>query len=392
MMMDSVIISALNIIKESLWGTDPVQPLDIADAESVYILLQKHAIYAIPAEVIKHIDIPEYLREKWKRQILGQIFQYATIVNAQNEVLSALEKEGIPIIVLKGTAAAQYYPVPQYRVMGDIDLLVKKEDFYRAVKAIIAQNYATSESEHDIDRHISFSKGNVMIELHWRFASENVISNPSEFDDILYADIKCGCTVLSDSQNGLVLLEHIAQHLNNGIGLRQIIDWMMYVNQCLDDDLWDREFRILAEKTGLDKLAIHVTRMCQIYLGLKEENITWCMGADETSCENLLEYIINCGNFGRARESWESGEITKIPSPRHPIRLLKYLQERGKKGWTLCRKYPALKSVAWAYQLNRYIRIAKESKAKGITVKETYDKGSMRRDMFNKLGIRIKTQ
>ena len=213
-MMDSVIISALNIIKGSLWGTDTTKTLDVADAEGVYNLLRKHAIYVLPADIIKHIDMPEYLREKWKRQILGQIVFYATIVNAQNEILSELEKEGVPIVVLKGTAAAQYYPAPQYRVMGDIDLLVKKEDFYKA----------------DTDRHISFSKRNVMIELHWRFASENVISNPTEFDDILYADIECGRTLLSAPQNGLVLLEHIAQHLNNGIGLRQVIDWMLYVN------------------------------------------------------------------------------------------------------------------------------------------------------------------
>lgn len=388
MTMDSTIQSALNIIKESLWGNG-ASP-DPAEAEGVYAFLNKHAIQAIPAGVIKSIEMPDALREKWNRRIFQQIYYYMTIVNEQEGILAALAKENVPVVVLKGTSAAQYYSIPQYRTMGDIDLLVKKEDFHRAEKAMLAHGYITTEDDNDVDRHITLKKSRISVELHWRFASENVIDNPSAFDEMLYQDIECGRTVLSTPQNGLVLLEHIAQHLNEGIGLRQIIDWMMYVSKCLDDKAWRDRFQDLAEQTGLEKLAVHVTKMCQIYLGLTEDHITWCEQADEKACESLMNYIINCGNFGHGRESWESGEITKIPSPMHPIKLLRYLQKRGEKGWILLRKYPGLKPVAWIYQMNKYIRLAKESRPQGISVKQTYDMGSMRRKLFKQIGINIK--
>ena len=34
------------------------------------------------------------------------------------------ENNNIPLVILKGTAAAMYYPKPQLRTMGDIDFLV----------------------------------------------------------------------------------------------------------------------------------------------------------------------------------------------------------------------------------------------------------------------------
>lgn len=388
MMMDSTIQSALNLIKEAIWGNGALP--DSAEVEGVYALLRKHAIHAIPAGILNDIDMSDDLKGKWKKQIFQQIYNYMSIVNEQDEILSALTKEKIPVVTVKGTSAAQYYPTPQYRAMGDIDLLVKKEDFHRAERTILACGYRTTEDDHDVDRHITLKKSRISVELHWRFASENVIDNPSEFDEILYQDIECGRTILSTPQNGLVLLEHIAQHLNAGIGLRQIIDWMMYVNKCLDDQAWKEHFQTLAKKTGLEKLAVHITKMCQIYLGLTENHITWCKQADEEACESLMNYIINCGNFGHGRKSWESGEITKIPAPWQPVRLLRYLQKRGEKGWALLREYPILKPVAWIYQLNKYIRLIRESRTRGVTVRQTYDKGSMRRNLFKQIGINIK--
>ena len=40
-------------------------------------------------------------------------------------------------------------------------------------------------------------------------------------------------------ENGLVLLGHINQHLEEGLGLRQILDWALYVDKALDDDAWE---------------------------------------------------------------------------------------------------------------------------------------------------------
>ena len=47
--------------------------------------------------------------------------------------------------------------------------------------------------------------------------------------------------------NGLVLLAHMRSHIRVGLGLRQMIDWMMYVERELDDAFWASEFQAAAK-------------------------------------------------------------------------------------------------------------------------------------------------
>ena len=49
--------------------------------------------------------------------------------------------------------------------------------------------------------------------------------------------------VLPPLENGLVLLAHVNQHLGSGLGLRQILDWQMFVDAHLTDELWERGFQ-----------------------------------------------------------------------------------------------------------------------------------------------------
>lgn len=389
--MDHILQSTLIILQKSLWGTGP-NTIVLEDAEGVYSFINEHAIFALPAGIFDKISMSDALRIEWKNRLFKQLYTYQNIVYVQGEVLKALKSERIPVVVLKGTSASQYYPVPQYRVMGDIDLLVKKEDFDRATETLLSCGYVTNENRHKNDRHITLVKRGISIELHRRYASEYVLDDPVAFDNLLFDDIADGCTVFSEPINGLVLLEHIAQHLNEGIGFRQIIDWMLYVDRILTDEMWEQRFRELAKRTGLEKLALSITRMCQLYLGLRENGITWCRQADADTCEALLKYIADCGNFGHSREAWEIGEITQIPSFKHPILLLRYIQKRGLKNWPLAQQYAAFKPFAWIYQSVQYIKKAMEYHKKGVTVKTIYDEGERRRLLFQSIGIEVKNR
>ena len=51
------------------------------------------------------------------------------------------------------------------------------------------------------------------------------------------------------------------------------------------------EFNELVQKTGLEKLTITVTKMCEMYLGLSPRK--WCAEADDSLCTQLMEYIMN---------------------------------------------------------------------------------------------------
>lgn len=344
-------------------------------------------ISCLPKECANLINV-------WKNEAYNNVFRYYHSSKTQEEILAAYKTNTIPVVVLKGTSAAQYYPKPQLRTVGDIDLLVKSEDYERAIQCLLAIGCieTTGQAELERGRHRSFQYGQgyqtVLIELH-RYFSFNV---DAEFggvlDKLLFSSFPDTGNVFPADENGLVLLSHIRQHLECGIGFRQIIDWMMFVRKHLHNEQWFASFQKKAQVTGLEKLAAVVTKMCQKYLGLECDNITWCQSADDEICEQLMQYVFDCGNFGRSREFLFSGGASRIPSVKHPIQFLKHLQTHGEKNWSLLRKHSWLKPFAWIYQSFRYLNLVFQNQADIKKLRAIYDEGHQRNEMFALLGIK----
>ena len=170
------------------------------------------------------------------------------------------------------------------------------------------------------------------------------------------------------------------EHLYNGIGLRHVIDWMMFVNACLDDAAFP-PFSFVLEKAGLLTLARTVTRMCQLYLGLTE-TITWCVDVDEVVCADLMNYIMIQGNFGNKRN--DDKEVKVMSRYRTPFTFLKGMQKKGMDDWTAAKKYPALRAFAWLYTgvqaAKVYITPAGRKKLKNAFVEKR-----QRMDLLNRL-------
>ena len=333
-------IDLLNLLRFSIWGSGSFK-VD----NNTYEELKLHTVAAIPAPVLEKLDIPSDLYSKWKALILQTVSRYCKC-----EYLEKSIPITVPYVILKGTSAAQYYECPQYRVMGDIDIMTSHQHFDIAYEQLLNNGYKCVK---ELDREYGLVKNGIMIELHRYYASLNDPIQAKYLDDLIIDNI--GSThFLPDMINGIVLLEHINQHLENGIGLRQIIDWMMFVNKCLPDEKWS-EFYPLACNIGLDKLAITVTRMCEIYLGLPSRE--WCASANLKLCEELIEYILSCGNFG-VKWTHESGlgekVLTHVDSPKAAIILL---QQKGLINWHVANKFPVLRPFAWIYQLGKYFSI-----------------------------------
>jgi len=190
--------------------------------------------------------------------------------------------------------------------------------------------------------------------------------------------------MLPPLENGLVLLAHVAQHLRDGLGLRQMIDWMMYVHAHLTDDYWRTSFRPAAADCGLETLAVTAARLCQKYLGLPDP-ITWCGGADEKLVDDLLENLLVTGNFGHAHGAGSSVETVSTNIRR--AGLLRYLQRQGERNWEAYRRHPALKPLCWAYQICRYVRRGFGSGRGGALLAGDYRRSRDRYDLLTRLGI-----
>lgn len=364
------------ILKAAIWGVSvPLEPV----TDEIFRELKNHRLSAIVAPIMPSLAMTDELQRKWKNLIIQQIVNYNQYVH---------EQESLPITVsytvLKGLAASKYYPFPEYRKMGDIDILTKKKDFQTACEMLLANGYRemTQENEEDFGRHRSFVKNGIVIEVHVFFALLKDSKKARALDDILIMNMN-DTHFLPDNPNGLVLLDHINQHLARGLGLRQIIDWMMFADKCLSDEKWP-EFQAIAREVGLEKLAITITEICVLYLGLSERD--WCAEADMDLCQELMEYILSCGDFGCKREG-EIGEgvFSYAGSIRATFRLL---QTRGRVNWEAAKKHVFLRPFAWFYQLCRYLYRGFGRDDAILKLKKEYATARKKNDLLDRLGVR----
>ena len=353
------------ILNNALFGKNLPIPKDV-DWQAVYQEMSDQSLTGLIGPVLGSIpDMDPELKSQWKREVIAQVHRYYRYLDIQEEVLSVLRSHQIPCVVLKGCAAGMYYPNPEYRAMGDIDLLVHPKDFNRSVEILLENGYKEYEHTPDRDREFIVQKQGCTIELHKTFLGidESKIYHSEIFDKCIYDGIERSevyradiykIPVLPKLSNGLVLLKHVYQHLYNNLGMRQIVDWMMYVNEHLDDAYWSEVFQKEIRAYGLETLAVTVTRMCQLYLGLSETNRTWCMKADEKVCHNLMQHIVKNGNMGRKLVKVD--EIGSIFIYKKGIgSMVRNLQSDGVKGWKILEKAPFLKPFAWIYQICHYV-------------------------------------
>ena len=190
--------------------------------------------------------------------------------------------------------------------------------------------------------------------------------------------------MLPPMENGMVLLAHVAQHLRNGLGLRQMIDWMMYVHACMTDVFWEREFRPAAADCGLETLAITSTRLCKKHLGLPDP-VTWCVGADEELVDDLLENLLVTGNFGHVHGSGSSVETVATNIKR--TGLFRYLQQQGERNWTAYQNHKSLKPLCWTYQICRYVRRGFGTGRSGAELARDFNRSQSRYELLTRLGI-----
>ena len=359
----------LNLIKYTLWGIGKPE----AD-EGVFSDLKDHTLIALPADLLTSMNLSEELATKWKNEVLQHLMSYYNYMAQESELPLA-----VPYVLMKGSAAGQYYPKPEYRSMGDIDLITRVEDFETACNDMLKGGY--EEIPCYYSRHRQFIKDRLVVEVHRSFA---IPDNPERAErvDRLIRDNINESHFLPDLVNGIVLIEHIRYHLKMGLGLRQMVDWMLFVNRCLPDEKWP-EFRLMAGDTDLEMLAIAMTRTCELFLGLPEHE--WCRNVDPKVCRQLMDLVLNSGNFARnfGHDGFISSQFfTQAKTLKGAVR---FLESRG--SWHLEQKYgrKPLPIVGLLYQIGRYLVEGTQRKGTFKKLLTEYKVGKERNDLFDAL-------
>ena len=363
------------------------EPLSLPDWESVFNEMKVQAVAALP-EVWLKTNLPS--AKLWLNYCAQKQGQWVRVMHGQDQLLQLFTIHNIPCVIIKGAAAAMAYPHPSLRSMGDVDVLVKRCDLDKAAELMESNGYSLEHEKNEDHHHYGYKKDKISFELHWRLGIVEDEKLLTLFEDGIdnrhYHTIgSYRFPTLPPLLNGLSLLFHINQHLRSGLGLRQIVDWMMYVHS-LQDDQW-QELLDLLKSVDMERLALTTTAMCQRYLGLPQ-SFPGTESVDPRICEELMSFIMEKGNFG-----CKSGETGKIASVyldmSSPLRVLKRLQAGGLCRWNAAKKHPILRPFAWIYQIGFITRELIKNRIGAKDMIKQRGRGLEQRKLIEDLGLRV---
>lgn len=372
--MNNTTEAVFHLLRSALFRGELPQFSSDMDWSAIYDECCMHAIDTLFSGVLKDLPVSKALERTWQIGIIKNILMCESDLQVLDRLHHLFEANEISYAVLKGMAAAKYYPQAYIRTCGDIDILVRRSQFERAVELLASSGFTQQKADESDTRHVSFKASDTLIELHQYFdMTDSGNKEDAALNRLLSAEL--GNTVVNyyhpdgrisetegtglafrsfrDAVNGLVILYHLCSHLALGIGYRQIVDFLMFSLHYLTDEAWVGDethpsFREMAKSLDLDVLAKTVVRAGQLYLGFPA-SVTWCKEADDgLSCE-LMEYVACKGNFGCKYDSEKNNRTIEIlNTSRGSLRTrLDYETKIGLDHWPAARKNSFLRRFAW---------------------------------------------
>lgn len=253
-------------------------------------------------------------------------------------IFAAFDAAGIDYMPLKGCEMKPRYPRPELRMMGDADILIRLEQYHRAVPIMEELGFDRGE---ETDHELPWSAPELKVELHKHL----IPTNNTDFYPYFgtgwdRAHPRGGCRYgMTPEDEFIYLLTHFAKHYRDGgIGCRHVVDLWVY-RRCTALD----EGRIRAE---LEKLGLLI--FYDHTLALLE---AWFAGGPMTEMASVMTaYIFSSGSWG-VDESRALSQVVNSPRMSGRLGYLLWMAFpsvellRGK--YTVLKKAPWLLPVVW---------------------------------------------
>ncbi|MBO4656236.1 MAG: nucleotidyltransferase family protein [Bacteroidales bacterium] len=279
------------LLRLSLWGTplpDAVKQetrlLNESDWEVLISVAKNQSVTGLLFQAVdslpEDIEIPDKTLVQLAVMADRIEASYRRISTASEIVLTELRNEGLNPVVMKGLSCASWYPRPELRQSGDIDIYLPK------LPTKSGRHFQTSP-----DGSLHFQQDGVDIDIHSRYFD---IHHHTEYLP----------SVPSPEAEWMMISLHILKHATtSGVGLRQICDAAL---------LW----KILPDnsKASLPIIfkATHTMRWHLLLFSFLEDYFHIQNPLRHISSKPLLSIIAHGGNFGH--HSTSRSRLLKAPS------------------------------------------------------------------------------
>ncbi len=252
--------------------------------------------------------IPSETYGRWFSTCYAYLRSAYQVFHSQQHLSELMAQNGYPFIILKGTAAAAYYPEPEKRCFGDVDFLIDPTQRETVGDMLTADGYERYGLEHVC--HVVYRRKREHLEMHFEIAGIPFGEAGERVREYIRGAERRALTQTVGGidfpaprprDHALILLLHMQHHmLGEGLGLRHLCDWVTFVTRTADESFWETDVLPLVRAIGLDTYAAVMTKVGAMYLDTACP--AWAQGADEALCAAVMADILAGGNFGRKDE------------------------------------------------------------------------------------------
>lgn len=339
--MDNIQRGLITLVRSSLTGEVLSLPEGF-DWETAYPQIRRHEIYTMAYEGAVCCGVDK------KLPVMQKLFQYylkcflhsEKQLEALARVCDALEENGFDHLLLKGSVLKAFYPKPELRLMGDADILIRKEQ-YESIRPIM-QGLGFRETEQGFYDY-GWKSSDLYVELH------HCLSNPYNTDFNSY--LGDGWLRAKKSEQGerrfeytaedhfIYLFVHFTKHYRDGgIGLRHAAD--LWVHKKANPDLDETYLMNELEKMNLGVFYTNVQRMLSV----------WFEDAPEDDVSDFItETVFNSGAFGTSdviRKAVALRAANKMGSEKR-AKIWRVFRMLFPGRIAMQRRYPVLKKYPW---------------------------------------------
>lgn len=363
------------------------------DYQRLYQIANSHNLSAIVFCVLNTAHNKEVVaREAFKRfedDFYEAIIRYDMQQALTERLTTLLSEHSIRHVFFKGAELKEYYPVPQARVMSDVDLLIAPEDRDR-VKELLSKNGI--RPVHTNGPVYEYTADGFKTEVHTKIISGKVGNSDAEqcFSDAMeYADFTGFRGTLQTDYHFAYLITHIAHHFwFYGAGVKLILDLAVML-RTFEVDL-DRVLDKLREE-GLDTFGKVLLSVCYRWFGNGQD-----YGLDTEQTEAFLLSFGAFGNVNRStaavieRKELEEGKVNSSFASRLRLLFPSYQQVKNIPYIRFIEGRPYLLPYAWLYRIAynfKYKRDYITHTAKQIGSDETHSKAQRELAYFKEIGL-----
>ena len=389
----------LSLCALGLFGKE--KDIDLGNKEGEILQeANRQTVYPLVCTALKNITDGEQTSTE---VFLQRIAENMQVNFDHSSVHSLLSGNGIDYVAFKGVASAKYYPDPILRTMGDTDILINRQDIKKVDLLLKNIGYTTTDDIEKEKGHVAYGKkeGNRVSRLEVHFTLGGIPEGKKEIFEKYLSDListsvslntPCGvCRVPDKFHHGLILLLHTATHLiNEGVGLRHLCDWAVFVNTVSDKEMTET-FQKPLKELGLFEFARYLTAVSVEFLGAEPKNFVG--EVDKGYLEDLISDILAGGNFGTkdadryTQIKYISNRNDRTIDNKNPVSQVFFtLKEKTKRNVKFVEKHPLLLPFGMVYTLFNYLFLVVTKKRKGDSLKTLSD-AKHRKDIYSEFKL-----